>query len=84
MAEFEMKPSIRPCLVGGKKHIFHQWENLAWVVNASPLRGGHPGGQRSLTMAIVEDENGQVHEVHPAEVEFIDGKVEEVFEGWKE
>ena len=79
MAELKVGLPTRPCLVEGKKYLFHQWENLAWVVNASPLRGGHPGGQRSTTMAIVEDEDGRVHEVYPSKVKFIDDKVKEVF-----
>ena len=75
MAGLDMKIAVelRPCLVKGRKHLFHCWNQRAWVVDASPLRGGHPGGQCSLMMAVVEDENGQVHEVYPRDVRFVDG-----------
>ena len=75
MAAFRIEFPTRPCLVKGKKHLFHQWENRAWV--AEP---GIPGEQCSMTLAIVEDEYGQVHEVYPRDVRFIDDKVKKVFE----
>lgn len=80
MAAFIMKFPTRPCLVKGKKHIFHQWENQAWVAEPGIMVGSAPGGQRSRTLAIVEDEYGQVHKVYPEDVRFIDDKVKKVFE----
>lgn len=80
MAAFRMEFPTRPCLVKGKKHIFHQWENRAWVAEPGIMVGSAPGGQCSMTLAIVEDEYGQVHEVYPRDVRFIDDKVKEVFE----
>lgn len=79
MAELKIKiPSkLRPCLVNGKEHLFHQWVERRWLVDASPLQGGHPGGLCSITLAIVEDEYGQVHEVYPEDVRFIDGLIKE-------
>lgn len=35
----------RLCEVNGKLGYFHRWEQWSKVVDASPLRGGHPGGQ---------------------------------------
>lgn len=36
------------------------------------MRGGHPAGQASSTFAIVEFEDGTVHEVEPWNIRFID------------
>lgn len=77
MAAFRMEFPTRPCLVKGKKHIFHQWENRAWVAEPGIMVGSAPGGQCSMTLAIVEDEYGQVHEVYPKDVRFIDERIKE-------
>lgn len=75
MAGLNVTVELRPCLVGGKKHLFHRWSWRAWTIAPSPLMGGDPGGQASVTMAIVEDEFGQIREVYPRDVRFIDNKV---------
>ena len=75
MAGLNVTVELRPCLVCGKKHLFHRWSWRAWTVPPSPLKGGDPGGQSSVTMAIVEDEFGQVSEVSPRDIRFIDNKV---------
>lgn len=36
----------RLCEVNGKLGYFHRWEQWSKVVDASPLRGGHPGASR--------------------------------------
>lgn len=77
MAEFKFVIPVRPCLVGGKKHLFHKWMERRWLVDASPLQGGHPGGLCAMTMALVEDEYGQMHEVYPREVRFLDERIKE-------
>lgn len=77
MAGFNVSVELRPCLVNGKKHLFHKWMEKRWLVGASSLRGGHPGGLCAMTMALVEDEHGQMHEVHPQEVRFLDGLIKE-------
>ena len=77
MAAFEMVVKLRPCLVKGKKHLFHCWDHRAWTVGESALRGGPAGGQCSMALAVVEDEYGQVHEVYPRDVRFLDDKVKE-------
>lgn len=65
-------PELRPCLVLGRKHYFHRWYERRWVVEPSPMIGGHPGGCCAMTIAIVEDENGCVHEVSPRDIRFLD------------
>ena len=68
---------LRPCLVKGKKHLFHCWENRAWVNEPGIMVGSAPGGQCSMTLAIVEDEYGQIHEVYPRDVRFLDDQIKE-------
>ena len=43
----------RLCEVNGKLGYFHRWEQWSKVVDASPLRGGHPGGQNGQVFGIV-------------------------------
>lgn len=77
MAGLEMVVKLRPCLVKGKKHLFHCWDHRAWTVGESALRGGPAGGQCSMVLAVVEDEYGQVHEVYPRDVRFLDDQIKE-------
>ena len=55
----------RLCEVNGKLGYFHCWEQWSKVVDASPLRGGHPGGQNGQVFGIVEFEDG-VRRVGPS------------------
>ena len=80
MAAFRIEFPTRPCLVKGKKHLFHCWDYHAWTVGESVLGGGPSGGQFPMVLAVVEDEYGQVHEAYPRDVRFIDDKVKEFFE----
>lgn len=50
----------RLCEVNGKLGYFHRWEQWSKVVDASPLRGGHPGGQNGQVFGIVEFEDAFV------------------------
>ena len=50
---------------------FHRWEQWSKVVDASPLRGGHPGGQNGQVFGIVEFEDG-VRRVGPSSIKFCD------------
>lgn len=63
---------MRPCEVKGRKATFHTWTQQSWVVPPSPMIGGHPGGQMSTTWAVVEYEDGTVHEVCPTDIRFTD------------
>lgn len=57
------------------KGLFHCWSYRSEVVGESPLRGGHPGGQISATFALVEYEDGTMHEVEPQNIRFVDGRI---------
>ena len=76
--EDQVMNEIRPCIVflpskpEVVRAIFHQWVTYAYVVGESPLRGGHAAGQVSKTTALVEFEDGTVHEVEPYKVRFFD------------
>lgn len=54
------------------KALFHCWSHRSELCDASPMIGGHPGGQVSGTFAIVEYEDGTVHEVEPKNIRFVD------------
>lgn len=71
----------RPCIVDGKKAVFHRWHEFCNVVEASPLIGGAPAGQIKYTLGTVEFEDGTIKEVAPHNIKFADFKVDEV---WKE
>lgn len=45
--------TTRFCEVKGELGYFHLWEQWSNVVDASPLRGGHPGGQIGQVYGIV-------------------------------
>ena len=66
------------------KALFHCWNRRSELCNASPMIGGHPGGQVSGTFAIVEYEDGTVHEVEPTQIRFVDNAMSEyVFQEMK-
>lgn len=75
-----MNEGLRPCLVHSRKNRqevtergwFHLWEQYAYTIGESALRGGPTAGQVSCVLAIVELEDGRVVRVHPWEVEFTD------------
>ena len=54
----------RLCQVGDELGQFHIWEQWSNVVDASHLRGGHPGGQIGQVYGIVEFKDG-VRRVDP-------------------
>lgn len=57
------------------KALFHCWNFRSELCDASPMIGGHPGGQISKMFAIVENENGEVMEVEPWQIKFVDNKI---------
>lgn len=59
------------------KALFHCWSHRSELCDASPMIGGHPGGQVSGTFAIVEYEDGTVHEVEPQNIRFVDNAMSE-------
>lgn len=68
----------RACLADGKKALFHRWTQVSEIVPPALTVGGHNGGVVSGTLALVEYENGEVAEVLPKRIKFLDGK--EMFE----
>ena len=54
------------------KALFHCWDFRSELCDASPMIGGHPGGQVSGTFAIVEYGDGTIHEVEPIQIRFVD------------
>ena len=82
----------RPCIVhipeesvkcsGGKMRIITREQNEkalfhCWSHRSEVLRGGHSAGQVSSTFAIVEFDDGTVHEVEPWNLRFIDQLTDE-------
>ena len=59
------------------KALFHCWNYRSELVGDSPMIGGHPGGQVSGTFAIVEYEDGTIHEVEPTQIRFVDNAMSE-------
>lgn len=72
----EVKKELRPCVIHGKKHLFHCWYLRQDVVSESPLAGGYPAGQVSRLYGVVENEAGQIDLAPPLEIEFVDNKIE--------
>lgn len=65
----------RPCMIKGRKALFHRWEDKAQVYN--PMSIGQIPGQLKQTVGIVEYEDGTVHECYPGEIRFCDNKLQE-------
>lgn len=65
----------RPCMVGGRKAIFHKWSHWSEIVEPSLAVGGHPGGVVSGDLATVEFEDGTVTKVYPEKIRFLDSAV---------
>lgn len=59
------------------KALFHCWGHRSELYGASLMIGGHPGGQVSGTFAIVEHEDGTIHEVEPTQIRFVDNAMSE-------
>ena len=59
------------------KALFHCWSYRSELVGESPCYGGHPAGQISSTFAIVEYEDGTIHEVEPTQIRFVDNAMSE-------
>lgn len=70
---------LRPCKIGREKALFHTWSNKSEIVSPSPMMGGHSGGVLKWTVGIVEYENGNVGEVLPKSIKFLDEKHKEFY-----
>lgn len=73
--EIIIKHELRPCIVHGKKALFHEWSHVSQIREAM-LRGS-VSGVVSDTYGIVEYENGTVERVFPFDIKFTDGKIKE-------
>ncbi|WP_050699002.1 helix-turn-helix transcriptional regulator [Anaeromassilibacillus senegalensis] len=62
----------RLCLVNGRKAIWHRWEDVSWAIDPSDVPHGQLGGTLLRAFAIIEYEDGTVHEVLPNKVRFLD------------
>ena len=71
MSNITIRNELRLCEVDGEVGYFHTWEHRANVVDASPMIGGHPGGQISYILGIVEFSDG-VKRVDPTSIKFGD------------
>lgn len=70
--ERHRKNRLRLCVVEGKKALFHKWVEVRQLIDASPMIGGHPGGEIAMTLAIIEYMDGSVGEVMPTSIKFLD------------
>lgn len=75
----KIEVELRPCLVDGKKALFHTWSNKSQIVDPSPFVGGHQGGVLEYTVGIIEYEDGQVCEYMPSQIKFINLKMEQYY-----
>lgn len=57
-----------------QKALFHRWVEERQLIDASPMVGGHPGGEIATTLAIVEYMDGRVERVLPEQIRFLDTK----------
>ncbi len=71
------KSEYRPCIVDGKKALFHMWESFSKPIAADLHIGGSPAGVLSYVFAIIEFEDGTVDRALPQEVKFVDNKFKE-------
>ena len=67
-----MNPKYRPCIVKGKKALFHGWAEVSKVIPPSPMIGGHGGGVVADVFGIVEYDDGSVECLHPEYIRFSD------------
>lgn len=63
---------LRPCLVDGKRALWHRWIHRQEIIPPSIMQGGHGGGQVSALFALVEYAGGTMEEVYPERVRFLD------------
>lgn len=63
--DIKIKLEMRPCLVKGKKALFHQWSHTKNLLG------------QEFEVGIVEYEDGQVEEITPNNIKFCDNKINE-------
>lgn len=73
----KIEVELRPCMVEEKRALFHKWSDKSRIVEPSMMIGGHQGGVLKFTVGIVEYENGEIDEVLPNTIKFLDEKHKE-------
>lgn len=73
------KSEYRPCIVKGRKALFHCWEDKSQLhIGGKALRTidvDVPSGYIKTTVAIIEYEDGIVTECYPYEIKFCDNNL---------
>lgn len=67
---------LRPCLVNGKKALFHKWTEEAQIQYNQYYATAN---QLKTTFGIIEFEDGQVASVAPYKIKFCDNKMKEYY-----
>lgn len=65
-------PKLRPCLVRGKKALFHQWIESKYFIEPSSLIGEIIGGQICINYAVVEYADGSLSVCKPENIVFLE------------
>ena len=66
----KISAELRPCMIKNTKALFHRWSDN---IVQNGLRE-HVG---TITMAIVEYDDGSIGTVYPTEIKFISSKVDD-------
>lgn len=76
----ETMPQLRPCLVNGRRALFHCWSILARAVPPKGMNEEETDErfQYTTTRALVEFEDGTIGRPWPSEIRFVDN----VFSGY--
>lgn len=75
---------FRPCIIFGRKALFHRWVERQSIVAPSPMVGGHTGGIVKTISALVEFEDGTCTLVNPEEIKFVDDfRIKSMFNQYK-
>lgn len=70
----KIKYELRQCLVDGDRALFHGWGfEMKFVSNGL----NQPYGNHSVSIGIVEYEDGSISTVNPNRIKFIDNKHEQ-------
>ena len=67
--------NYRKCTVKGEKALFHMWIQHSNILKPDIAAGGHNGGTVSFVRGLIETEHGNMKEVLPKDIHFIDNLV---------
>lgn len=77
----------RPCIVYSRpeprRAFCHLFTTISSVIAPSPAIGGHPGGQISTLVAVVEFEDGNVGTISPDRIRLLDTAAEMEKYNWE-